>query len=154
MVNRESGRYLLSSSQQCLEDFDPNRDDFTIKSAHNKALAGRSFTKLPVEVKKIILDYQFSVHVLPSSVDDREVLQIFARMNATGVKLNSQELRNAAHFGEFKTSMYAISTEQLSRWREWGIFTDAQISRMMEVEATSELVQLMIKGIVGKTQKA
>ena len=137
-----------------LKDFVSNRDDFTITSAHNKSLAGHPFKTLPVAVREKILDYQFSVHVLPSSVDDREVLQIFARMNATGLKLNSQELRNAAYFGEFKTSMYEISAEQLPRWRQWKIFSESQISRMVEVEATSEFAQLMIKGIVGKTQKA
>jgi hypothetical protein len=137
-----------------VKDFDPERDDFTIKAVHNKDLAGKSFKDLPASVKQTILDYQFSVHVLPSSVDDREVLQIFARMNSTGLKLNPQELRNAAYFGEFKTSMYAISAEQLPRWRKWRIFTEAQISRMAEVEITSEFVQLMIKGVVGKTQIA
>jgi hypothetical protein len=137
-----------------LKDFDPNRDDFTIKRTHNKDLAARTFGELPKEVKQSILDYQFSVHVLPSSVDDREVLQIFARMNATGLKLNAQELRNAAYFGEFKTSMYAISAEQLPRWRKWRLFTEAQISRMAEVEITSEFAQMMINGIVGKTQRA
>ena len=137
-----------------LKDFDPNRDDFTIKLSHNKNLAGQPFKKLPVEVRQTILDYQFSVHILPSSVDDREVLQIFARMNATGLKLNSQELRNAAYFGEFKTSMYAISAEQLPRWRGWRLLRESQISRMAEVEITSECAQLMLKGIVAKTQRA
>ncbi len=145
---------LAFIAPKLLKDFDQNRDDFTIKKTHNKDLAGQPFKDLPQEVKQSILDYQFSVHVLPSSVDDREVLQIFARMNATGLKLNSQELRNAAYFGEFKTSMYAISAEQLPRWRKWRLFTEAQISRMSEVEITSEFAQLMIKGIVGKTQKA
>jgi hypothetical protein len=50
--------------------------------------------------------------------------------------------------------MYAISAEQLQRWRDWRIFTESQISRMSEVEITSEFAQLMINGIVGKTQKA
>ena len=137
-----------------VKNFDPDRDSFTIKSAHNKELAGKAFKDLPSEVRQNILDYQFSVHILSSSVDDREVLQIFARMNATGFKLNAQELRNAAFFGEFKTSMYAISAEQLPRWRKWRIFTEAQIARMAEVEITSEFAQLMMKGVVGKTQKA
>jgi hypothetical protein len=135
-----------------LKDFDPIRDPFTIKKTHNKDLAGKAFKDLPTDVKETILDYQFSVHVLPSSIDDREVLQIFARMNSTGLKLNAQELRNAEFFGEFKTSMYAISAEQLPRWRKWRIFTEAQISRMSEVEITSEFAQLMRSGIVGKTQ--
>ncbi|MFD2270570.1 DUF262 domain-containing protein [Undibacterium arcticum] len=58
------------------------------------------FRDLPNDLQQRILDYQFSVHVLPSSVDDREVLQVFARMNSTGVKLNDQELRNANFFSE------------------------------------------------------
>jgi Protein of unknown function DUF262 len=145
---------LAFIAPKLIKNFDTNRDDFTIKRTHNKELAGKPFKDLPQEVKQSILDYQFSVHVLPSSVDDREVLQIFARMNATGLKLNAQELRNAAYFGEFKTSMYAISAEQLPRWRRWRLFTEAQISRMSEVEITSEFAQLMVKGIVGKTQKS
>ncbi len=75
-------------------------------------------------------------------------------MNSTGLKLNAQELRNAAFYGEMKTSMYAISAEQLQRWRNWRILTESQISRMGEVEITSEFAQLMLKGIVGKTQNA
>jgi hypothetical protein len=148
-------RTLLTFIQSNLvKNFDPERDAFTIKKTHNKDLADKPFKDLPPGVRQTILDYQFSVHILPSSVDDREVLQIFARMNSTGLKLNSQELRNAAFFGEFKTSMYEISAEQLQRWRKWRIFTESQISRMGEVEITSEFAQLMMKGIVGKTQKA
>ena len=148
-------RTLLSFIQPSLiKGYDPAKDAFTIKKTHNRDLADKVFKDLPPTVRQNILDYQFSVHILPSSVDDREVLQIFARMNSTGLKLNSQELRNAAWFGEFKTSMYAISAEQLQRWRKWRIFTESQISRMGEVEITSEFAQLMIKGLVGKTQKA
>lgn len=148
-------RTLLSFIQpKLIKNFDSEKDGFTIKKAHNKDLADKPFKDLPTTVKQSILDYQFSVHILPSSVDDREVLQIFARMNSTGLKLNSQELRNAAYFGEMKTSMYAIAAEQLPRWRKWRIFTESQISRMGEVEITSEFAQLMIKGLVGKTQKA
>ena len=148
-------RTLLSFIQSSLiKNYDPAKDGFTIKKTHNRDLAGKPFKDLAPEVRQSILDYQFSVHILPSSVDDREVLQIFARMNSTGLKLNSQELRNAAFFGEFKTSMYAVSAEQLQRWRNWRVFTESQISRMGEVEITSEFAQLMIKGLVGKTQKA
>jgi hypothetical protein len=50
--------------------------------------------------------------------------------------------------------MYEISAEQLPSWRKWHTFRESQISRMAEVEITSEFAQLMIKGIVGKTQKA
>jgi hypothetical protein len=143
--------FIIPSS---LSDYHPAKDDFTIRPAHNKALANLPFSKLPSEIRQKILDYQFSVHVFPSSVEDREILQIFARMNSTGLKVNAQELRNAEYYGDFKTSMYLLAAEQLPRWRTWGIFSETQISRMLEVELTSELAQMMLVGIVGKTQKA
>jgi hypothetical protein len=67
-----------------LNDFDPDRDGFTISKAHNEELAGKSFDELPGEYKQRILDYQFSVHSFAADTDDRDILQIFARMNATG----------------------------------------------------------------------
>jgi uncharacterized protein with ParB-like and HNH nuclease domain len=123
---------------QLLPDFNSTSDAFKIKKVHNKELADQGFKQLDPEFQQRILDYQFSVHVLPSSVDDREVLQIFARMNATGVKLNDQELRNAKFFGEFKTLCYNAATERLDQWRRWAIFKERNIARMEEVELTSE----------------
>ena len=133
-----------------VKNFDPARDDFRIEPVHNEELGGKSFPQLDREFKQRILDYQFSVHVLPSDTDDRQILQIFARMNATGLNLNSQELRNAEFFGRLKTSAYNIATEQLNRWRDWGIFTGDQIARMSEVEFTSEFMQLIMDGILEK----
>lgn len=137
-----------------LKDYKPTRDDFVIQATHNKELAGKSFSDLDNEIQQSILDYTFSVHIFPSQVDDREILEIFARMNSTGVKLNPQELRNAYYFGEFKTSMYHLASEQLERWREWNIFTEYNIARMDEVEITSEFAILILKGLTGKSQAA
>ncbi len=139
---------------QELDNFDEDKEGFKIKRVHNKELSGKGFSDLPTDLQQRILDYQFSVHVLPSSVDDREVLQLFARMNATGVKLNDQELRNANYFGEFKTLSYDLSAEHLDHWRRWAIFTEYNLARMEEVELTSEFFMMMVNGITGKTQTA
>lgn len=148
-------RTLLSFiDPECLADYSEEVDSFEISRAHSKEYAGLSFGKLPADVRQRILDYQFSVHVIPAGIDDREVLQIFARMNATGVKLNDQEIRNAEWFGEFKTTVYELASEQLTRWRDWAIFTEYNIARMEEVELTSEFALLMIRGLSGKTQSA
>jgi uncharacterized protein with ParB-like and HNH nuclease domain len=136
-----------------LKDFDANRDGFVVRSVHNQDLSGKSFQKLSKHFQERILSYEFSTHILPLSIEDREVLEIFARLNATGVKLNHQELRNAEYFGEFKSSMYRLALEQLDNWRNWGILTDDQISRMKEVETSSDLVMNMIMGLTGKTQR-
>lgn len=137
-----------------LKDFNPHKDVFTVKRSHNKDIAGRSFNELDSAVRKRILDYDFSVHILPSNTEDRDVLQIFARMNSTGVKLNPQELRNAEYYGLFKQLSYQLAYEQLNRWRKWEVFTEQDIARMKEVEETSELFRMMLEGVQGKSQPA
>lgn len=139
-------------SSKLLPDYNPERDFFTVKRTHNKDLAGKSFDELNEETKHAILDYEFVVHVLPSRVDDREVIQIFRRMNSTNYSLTGQEKRNAEYFGEFKTSVYNLGAEQLQRWRQWKTFNEDDIARMREVELISELVLMMIhQKIEGKS---
>lgn len=135
-----------------LADFDTRRDSFVIKKVHNPELGGKVFDDLDDETKSRILDYQFSVHTLSSDTSDREIYSIFSRINSTGARLNPQELRNAAYFGEFKSSQYALSMEQLHRWKQWGIFSDHDFARMAEVELMSELSIFVLNGITGKTK--
>lgn len=137
-----------------LKEFDLKRDSFVISKAHNKDLANKSFSQLEEDSRQRILDYQFSVHILPLDVDDREILEIFMRMNSTSYELRPQELRNARFFGEFKMSVYSLAAGQLNRWRQWRIFSDDDISRMEEVELTSELIFLMFNGISSKEKSA
>lgn len=148
-------RTLISFIEPALlDDFDPQKDVFTVKRSHNEVIAGIGFKSLDSEFRKQILGYEFSVHVLPSDTEDSEVLQIFARMNSTGVKLNAQELRNANYYGIFKTLCYELAYEQLGRWRSWDVFDENNIARMHEVEMTSDFVRLMMNGIQSKSQSA
>lgn len=137
---------------ELMADLVPERDLFVISRVHNRDYAGKNFAGLPPAAQQRILDYQFSIHSFASDTDDREILQIFARMNSTGIKLNDQELRNAEFFGAFKQVSYDLATEQINRWRDWAIFTPDQIARMQEVELTSELIILMLQGVFGKSK--
>ncbi len=135
-----------------LTDYNPERDDFTVSKNHNKNIAEKKFNELDDETRYKILNYEFDTHILPSKIDDREIIQIFRRMNSTSFSVNKQELRNSNYFGPFKTSVYKLATEQLHRWRNWGVFTEDNISRMAEVELTTECVELMIeKEVTGKS---
>lgn len=136
-----------------LGDFDPAKDRVAVSRSQNAELAGKDFSQLGVDQQERILSYKFSVQVLPASMEDRDVLEVFARINSTGLKLNGQELRNAAWFGEFKGLMYELSYEQFERWRGWKLLTDDQLSRMIEVELTSDLVLNMIDGLSGRSHR-
>lgn len=141
-------------SPDILPEYDEKRDAVKVRKIHNSTIAGKRFSNLSESIQHQILGYEFSCHVLPSRVEDREILQIFARLNATGVKLNAQELRNAEFFGSFKTSMYKLAFEQLDRWRQWRVFTEDQIARMKEVELVSDIAASSLGGIASKSQPA
>jgi len=148
-------RTLLSYiDHNLLPDYNEEKDFFEIKENHNSEFKNKKFTELPEDVQRDILEYKFGVHVLPSSIEDRDVLQIFARMNASGVKLNYQEIRNALFTGPFKTTAYELAFEQVERWKSWKVFKPMEIARMLEVELVSEfMIAIISKSIVGKSPK-
>lgn len=136
-----------------LKDFDPKKDNFTVLTMHNQEVANTPFRKLPREVQSNILGYEMSTHVLPPETADEIVLRIFARLNSTGAKLNHQELRNAQFFGAFKSLSYDLAIRNLPLWRRWEVFDDDALARMVEVETTSDILDSMMEGIQGKSQR-
>ncbi|MEL4898410.1 DUF262 domain-containing protein [Crocosphaera sp. Alani8] len=131
---------------QSLPNYDYQKDYFTVQKNHNKEIAKKTFQELDDEIKRDILDYEFSVHVFPPRMDDREVIDIFHRMNSTHYELNKQEIRNSQYFGEFKTLAYKLALECFWYWKEWKVFTDDDIARMKEVKLTSEFIMMMLDG--------
>ena len=129
-------------------------DKFTVSKSHNERYYGLPFDQLPEDVQTRILQTPLSVNVLPANVNDVTVLQIFQRMNSTGLKLNPQELRNATYFGEFKDLSYSLAYDQLHRWLAWDLFDRQKIGQMLEVEFTADLMGLLLKGVFARTKSA
>jgi hypothetical protein len=107
---------------------------------------GKYYDDLPREAKDNFLNYSISVDVLIGA-SDRDVLDIFARLNTYGVRLNKQELINAQYFGDFKQTIYSLGYEFYRFWVENDIFSETDIARMLEAELTSELVIAMLDGM-------
>jgi hypothetical protein len=144
---------LAYIERSCLPDAD-ERDEFAISRAHNRELAGKSFDHLPPDVRTRITSTQLPVHVLPTNLDDAVLLQLFARLNSTGTKLNDQELRNAEYHGAFKSLAYQLSYAEFARWRSWDIFSAQGLAQMREVELSSELLLLLLDGPQGRSKAA
>lgn len=137
------------------KELDPKIDFFTVRKAHNKdpAIYGQSYSDLPKELRQALLDYRLNVVFLPTSMEDRDVLDLFARLNSTGLRLTPQELRNANFSGDFKSLMYRLARENLERWRAWGVLTAQDIARMKDAELVSDIANLVLNGLRRKTKK-
>ena len=148
---KKTVREVVDGQQRLRTIFSFLQDGFKINKAHSIEYGRMFYSELPQDVQTAILKYELSVDLLLDA-PDKEVLDIFARLNSYAVKLNPQELRNATYFGEFKTVAYSLGLEYNSFWTNNRIFTDAQILRMNEVELTSDLLVALLDGI--KSRKA
>lgn len=78
---------------------------------------------------------------------DKDVIEIFARINTVSKTLNPQEKRNAQFSGAFKQFCLEQAVDRLPFWRNNRIFTDNDISRMAEVQFISDLVMNLQEGL-------
>ena len=124
-------------------------EKYRLSTALDSPYAGKAFSKLPSEAQDAILTYPFICEVL-QGISDKEVLEIFARLNQYSVPLNDQELRNGTYFGYFKQLAYRLAYDYVEVWRQFGLFSDQKIARMLEVEFTSELLVAQLEGMQDK----
>ena len=143
---RKTVRQVVDGQQRLRSIFSYIQDGFKISKTHNTENGGKFFSELLPAVQGAMLKYELSVDLLLDA-PDKEVLDIFARLNSYAVKLNHQELRNAKYFGPFKQAAYNLAFEYVAFWTQNGIFTDSQIMRMDEVELVSEFIIAMIDGV-------
>lgn len=139
-------REVVDGQQRLRAIFDFIDNGFPLRKAQNEQYGGKYFSELPDEVRTDILDYELTVNVLVD-LDDKDVLDIFARLNSYGVRLNTQELINAKYFGYFKQLVYSLGFTFTKFWENNKLFTSANIMRMKEAEFVSELLVLMLDGI-------
>lgn len=143
---KKSIREVVDGQQRLRTIFDYIDNGFTIKRSQNNMYGGLFYSELPEEIQSSVLSYRIPVIEL-EDMQDREILDIFARINSYGVKLNKQELLNAKYFGAYKSFIYELGYEHTSFWNHNNIISTTQMLRMKEAEFVSELVATILGGI-------
>lgn len=142
---RRTIREVVDGQQRLRAVIDFIEGRLTVSKHHNPQYCNLKFEELPDDVKNDFLAYQFSVDLLLGA-SDREVLDIFTRINTYTMTLNAQEKLNARFSGAFKQTVYRLGLDHLAFWRNNRILTDRRIARMGEAELASELVVVMLDG--------
>jgi len=123
------------------------QNGFPVMHTHGgDEFGNKYYDGLSKESKDGFLNYNISVDVLIGATDE-EVLDVFARLNTYGVRLNKQELINAKYFGHFKQIVYGLGFEFYRFWVESDIFSEMGVARMLEAELTGELIIAMLVGL-------
>ena len=103
----------------------------------------KRFSGLTDDLKNRILNYDLVVQEL-SGYTERDIRDMFVRMNRYVVKLSPQELRHAKEEGAFKD--FAEGIGNLPFWKTAAVFSALQLKRMKAVEFSAELAILLIEG--------
>ena len=139
-------REVVDGQQRLRAIFDFLDNGFRVNKSQSEEHGGKLFSELPEDVQTDFFEYELSVNALVD-LSDNEVLDIFARLNSYGVRLNKQELLNAKYFGYFKQLAYALGLRYTTFWVDNKVFTTAKIVRMAEVEFVSDMLVVMLDGI-------
>lgn len=144
-LTTKTKREIIDGQQRLKTIFDFIQDGFRISKVHNEEFGGQTYSELPDEVRRGILNYPISAIVLIDLSDD-EVFNIFARLNTYSVKLNNQELLNSQFFGLYKQLVYRVASEYRTFWTESRIFSEKYIARMADAELISDILSVIVEG--------
>lgn len=152
--NRQSIREVVDGQQRLRTILSYINDGFVINKKHNEKYGGYYFSQLnniDPNIQSTILNYEISVDLLVN-LPDKEILDIFGRLNSYAVVLNEQEKINANHFSEFKILIDKLSHKHNEFWVENKLLTHQNILRMADVTLVADLVIAMCEGIQSKKQ--
>ncbi|HWD88021.1 MAG TPA: DUF262 domain-containing protein [Mucilaginibacter sp.] len=152
--NRQSVRDVVDGQQRLRAILSFLNDGFVISKKHNEKYGGYYFSQLgniDPDIQSIILNYELSVDLLVN-LPDREILDIFSRLNSYAVVLNEQEKINANHFSEFKILVDKLSHKHNDFWLENKILTNQNVLRMGDATLVADLMIAVCEGIQSKKQ--
>jgi hypothetical protein len=112
---------------------------------------GLKYGQLSKDQKLTLMTYKFNCETF-EAISDREVIGVFRRMNTYSTPLSAQELRHGRFFGPFRQACEGLAEEHLEFWRTNKIVSEKKISRMMEVQLTSEILISQMDGLQDKTK--
>ena len=104
---------------------------------------GKTFTQLSETERQHFYDFEFAVRYLKTN-NEKEVRDMFERLNKYLEKLKPQELRNSRYTGPFVELSVKLADEDY--WAENKIMSPTVIRRMGDVEFMSELIIGILHG--------
>lgn len=104
---------------------------------------GRTFAQLSDTERQHFYDFEFAVRYLKTN-NEKEVRDMFERLNRYLEKLKPQELRNSRYTGPFVELSETLANNEY--WSDNKIMSPAVIRRMGDVEFMSELIIGILHG--------
>ena len=114
--------------------------------------SGMRYEDLEIEDQRALLGYQVGTVQLYEATDDM-VLDVFQRLNAYGLSLNSQELRHGKYLGgkyrgAFRSAVIDASERWVTLWDIYKVVTVRSRVRMGDHELIAQMFGVLTEGVV------
>lgn len=143
-------REVIDGQQRLTAIISFYNDDYKILPSHNKEYGNLTYSQLDDDAQIAFLGFNIPI-VLVKTENDSIIYDMFARLNTNNVVLNKQELRNSKYWGEFKVFANKIATRYRNNFIEYKTFTNAQLSRMADIELINSFIVVTLDGIITET---
>lgn len=141
---------VVDGQQRLMTIIDFVNDKVKLNKSSTKH-AGKIYSDLSEEEKEAFLMYRVPVDVILAA-QRPELLEMFRRMNAYTAPLNPAEKRHAKYQGAYKWFAVELSDVIGVILEEWEILSTKQIVRMQDAELISELVLVLEKGLINRSE--
>ena len=145
LETRRAFREVVDGQQRlrAIRDFASDKLRLTITA---KEFAGRRYSDLDDESKSQFLTYTIGTVQL-FNISDTEVLDIFHRINAYGLRLTPQEMRHGEFQGVFRNAVIEASRKWDPLWDTYKVMGLQQRVRMADDELIALMLSVILEGV-------
>ena len=145
LKTRRGYREVVDGQQRLRAINDFATDNLTL-TATAKEFAGKTYTTLNDESKAMFLTYTIGVVQL-FNISDTDVLDVFHRINAYGLRLNPQEMRHGKFQGQFRNAVVEASKRWEVLWEMYGVVGIRDRVRMADDELMALMFGVVLNGV-------
>ena len=142
--------------QQRLRAISDFASDNLLLNSTAKEFAGKKYSDLDDESKTQFLTYKIGTVQL-FNISDTDVLDIFHRINAYGLRVNSQEMRHGKFQGYFRNAVVDASKRWEPLWDRYRVVGLRNRVRMADDELMALMLGVILEGVTdggqGKTNR-
>ena len=115
--------------------------------------AGRTYEELDSSLQDRFLSYPLAIDEFVNTTE-KDIREVFRRINSYVVTLNPEEQRHARWQGAFKWYIYRLSSSFDDRMSAVGVFTERHLVRMQDMKLFAEVTHALDKGVTTTNKKS
>lgn len=149
LKTRKTIKEIVDGQQRSQAILDFYNDDLRIST--KGPYSGFTYSRLEPEQQQQYLDYMVSVDIFVDTTES-DIRELFRRVNSYNVPLNGQEKRHSTYQGPFKWFIYNESNRYSQLLKDFGVFSESQISRMDDSKFIADICVGFESGLISASE--